>query len=356
MKKVLGIFRGFPGLGRVVGGVTLLESLRDDYEMEIKIITYLQGNQYLTSRGYESQTDVSPLDYCSIGLLPTNQAGVYIHNSIKSYQPDIVVIDGEPLILMSLRLSYPHLKIVALLNPSDVDNPSNNQEAMDYFNYHYSMADLAIVHGTRNIKTSYPYKKLISLNTIIRREVLTLSNIPNNNIYCMLGGGTINVGEEFIEDSIDVAMLCSKTAYCMPNYAWHIICSNPNIYDKISSECISENTCIYEGMLDSREIYSKASLVITRSGRNTLSELVFLGIPTISFVTGCCYRKEEQKQNINNLKVSNIEVAELGIYPDDFARQCENSINKGCAHNKFLPGNQDAIHEILSLLNREDYE
>ena len=30
MKKILGIFRGFPGLGRVVSGVSLLETLRDE--------------------------------------------------------------------------------------------------------------------------------------------------------------------------------------------------------------------------------------------------------------------------------------------------------------------------------------
>ena len=29
MKKVLGIFRGFPGLGRVVSGVSILETLRE---------------------------------------------------------------------------------------------------------------------------------------------------------------------------------------------------------------------------------------------------------------------------------------------------------------------------------------
>ena len=31
MKKALGIFRGFPGLGRVVAGVALLEILREEY-------------------------------------------------------------------------------------------------------------------------------------------------------------------------------------------------------------------------------------------------------------------------------------------------------------------------------------
>lgn len=47
MKKILGIFRGFPGLGRVVSGVSLLETLRDEYGYCIDIISYLQGNRYL---------------------------------------------------------------------------------------------------------------------------------------------------------------------------------------------------------------------------------------------------------------------------------------------------------------------
>lgn len=36
MKKNLGIFRGFPGLGRVVAGVSMLETLRDNYDCDIK--------------------------------------------------------------------------------------------------------------------------------------------------------------------------------------------------------------------------------------------------------------------------------------------------------------------------------
>lgn len=351
MKKILGILRGFPGLGRVVGGMTLLESLRDDFNIDIKVTTYLQGNQYLATRGFGELIDVSPLDYCSIGLLPTNQAGAHIHKIIKSYQPDMVIIDGEPLILMSLRISYPHLKIVALLNPSDVCNPTNEKESMDYFNYHYLMADLAIVHGTRRVMTSYPYKKLVSLGTIIRKEVLNLSNIPDKMIYCILGGGTVNVGDEFTENSLEVARLCCETAYYMLDYSWHIICSSSNIYDKLSSMKICNNTCIYEGILDSRKIYSNASLIITRSGRNTLSELAFLGIPSISFVTGCSYRKEEQKQNIINLTAKNIRFADIGIHPNEFAHLCVESINSACAQSNFLPGNNEAINEILLLLN-----
>ena len=50
--KILGIFRGFPGLGRVVAGVSLLETIKMNYNCEIKIISYLQGNKYLEKKGY----------------------------------------------------------------------------------------------------------------------------------------------------------------------------------------------------------------------------------------------------------------------------------------------------------------
>lgn len=50
--KVLGIFRGFPGLGRVIGGVSILETLRDFYGFKVKAISYLQGNEYLKAHGF----------------------------------------------------------------------------------------------------------------------------------------------------------------------------------------------------------------------------------------------------------------------------------------------------------------
>ena len=58
MKKILGIFRGFPGLGRVIAGVSLLETLRDNYDCDVRVISYLQGTKYLESRGYVLS------DYC----------------------------------------------------------------------------------------------------------------------------------------------------------------------------------------------------------------------------------------------------------------------------------------------------
>mgnify|MGYP001775059309 CR=1 FL=1 len=348
MKRVLGIFRGFPGLGRVVAGVTLLEMLRDNYDCDVKFISYLQGNSYLRTRGYINLEEATPLDYCSIGLLPTNKMGKFIHDTINQFKPDVVIVDGEPLILQSIKISHINVKVVALLNPADVDNPNNDKEAMDYFNALYSLCDLAIVHGLRRVKPDKRYKNMISVNTIIRQEILTVKNVPTNNIYCILGGGTVNVGKQFEDSTLTIGKLCQQIAALLPNHSMHIICSSRNIYEALSGYEVSGNIVLYDDIIPAEKYYRDACLVITRSGRNTLSELALLGIPSISFVSGCAYRKIEQTNNINDLKLSTVMPASLNIKPDTFADICLEMMKK-CPNHYFLQGNNKAIECILKL-------
>ena len=349
MKKILGIFRGFPGLGRVVSGVSLLETLREQYGCEIKIISYLQGNRYLESKGYTDLQEVVPMDYCSIGLLPTNKMGAYIHRTIIEFKPDVIIVDGEPLIVQSIKISHKQVNVVALLNPADVNNPSNDKEAMDYFNHLYSLADLVVIHGLRTITPPSQYGKYISVGTIIRKEIFQIVNHPKKDIFCLLGGGTVNVGHQFLESTIRIGELCVKVANSLPDYNMHIICSSPNIYDAINENYIPQNVSISKHILDSSKYYSDSCLIITRSGRNTLSELAYLGIPAISFVSGCTYRKDEQKQNINCLSNSNIVSAPLEITLDDLRDLCLKMINSGHVNNNFECGNDIALEKILSL-------
>lgn len=349
MKKILGIFRGFPGLGRVVSGVSLLETLRDEYGCCIEIISYLQGNRYLELKGYENLHEVVPMDYCSIGLLPTNVTGAYIHEKIRCFQPDIVIIDGEPLIIQALKISYPKLKIVALLNPADIENEQNDQDAMRYFNAMYSLSDLAIVHGLRSVSNTGNYKKLVSVNTILRKEILDVNINSTNNIYCLLGGGTVNVGYSFSESTIQIAKLCMDVSEYLKEYNMHIVCSSKNIYDALNEFKHGKNTILHDKILDIHEYYSKAGLIITRSGRNTLSELAYLDIPALSFLSGCQYRKAEQKQNLDALGVHNIKPISLSIQPKELAEQIKETASTKCQRVFFAPGNQQAIQEIQNL-------
>lgn len=349
--KVLGIFRGFPGLGRVVAGVSILEELRDKHGCEIKIISYLQGNKYLAMKGYEDLREVIQADYSSIGLLPTNIMGVHIHNTINTFQPDVIVIDGEPLILQSIKISHPLMKVIALLNPADVENPSNDKESMEYFNSLYSMADVAIVHGLKS-PLIFPekYVDISYVPTILRLEILDITNIPSPNIYCILGGGTVNAGYQFIKSSVRIACLLTSAANELSNYTFHLICSSENIYDAIIENDIHSNVKLYKDILPASAYYKNACVIVTRSGRNTLSELAYLGIPTITFITGDKYRILEQKHNIQSLIHQNIITLPLDSSKDTILESLKKLLlteipNKG----KFIPGNEFVISKILSL-------
>ena len=271
------------------------------------------------------------MDYCSIGLLPTNVIGTYIHEKIRCFLPDVVIIDGEPLIIQALRISYPKLKIVALLNPADIENEQNDKDAMRYFNAMYSLSDLAIVHGLRSVSKIGSYKKIVSVITILRKEILKVNTNRTNNIFCLLGGGTVNVGYSFSESTIQIAKLSMDASESLNEFKH------------------GKNIILYDKILDIQEYYSKAGLIITRSGRNTLSELAYLGIPALSFLSGCQYRKAEQKQNLEALGVHNVKPVSLSIQPKELANQIKDMMSAKCHREFFVPGNQQAIQEILNL-------
>lgn len=354
--KILGIFRGFPGLGRVVAGVSLLEDLRDRHGHEVKFISYLQGKKYLEDKGYHTLPEVGNADYCSIGILPTNKFAVHIFDSIKSFSPDLIVIDGEPLMLHSIKISFPDIKTVALLNPSDVDNPRNDMEAMAYFNELYAKADIAIVHGLRKIcfPSSYNYsiERFFSVNTIVRNELITLKNKPRKDIYCVLGGGTINVSTQFEETTLRIAQKVINSADALEEYVIHIVCASRNIFDAIAHWNVPSNVILHDGLISASDYYKNASLIITRAGRNTTSELAFLCIPAITCVAGDMYRIDEQVQNISSLTSPSIKPLNIECTIDEFINTAKELLNDKPKPGMFAPGNEDAISHILRLLNK----
>lgn len=352
--RVLGIFRGFPGLGRVVAGVSLLEELRDQHNCEIEIISYLQGNKYLATRGYRDLQEASPMDYSSIGLLPTNRMGAFIHRKVREFNPDLIIIDGEPLIIQSLKISNPNLKILVLLNPADIHNPSNDQDAMNFFKYYYGLADIVIVHGLRKVDkpTNFNTKDFYSINTILRQEILQLQTQPKNEIYCILGGGTVNVNSQFKTTTLNIAKKVLEVAPYFPMYIFNIVCGSENIFKAISKLKTSSNVFIHKNILSAETCYSRASLVITRAGRNTTSELLYLGIPAITCAAGDRYRSMEQAQNISMLNSPQIVHIHEQTTTEEIVKVVKEFLGKKNEFDKFEPGNAHAITLCLNLLKK----
>ena len=345
-RRIYGVFRGFPGLGRVVAGVSLMEQLRDKYGFEIRVKSYLQGNLYLESRGYHIENTIDPRDLCSIGIVPTHKLGVQILREIKEFCPDAVIIDGEPLVLQLIKILFPKIKVIALLNPSDVDNPSNDMESMAFFCHYYGLADLSIIHGLQIISPTS--SRMISIPTILRHEILNISNYPKSKVYCILGGGTVNVGKDFESNTIQIGRLCIEAAKILNHLDFTVLCASENVAHQLNKVSTPNNVTIQSAIKDAVEYYEDASVIITRSGRNSLSELAFLGVPAISFVCGDAFRREEQKRNIENLHIDSILCGDQNMSPIELSNLIQKLSNLKHNSNSFSPGNEMAICKIIS--------
>jgi hypothetical protein len=357
--KIVGIFRGFPGLGRVVSGVELLQYFRREHSAKTFIYTYLQGEVLLKQYNIQSQFSISPLDISSIGIIPVSKYGEGILNSINKIKPDFVLIDGEPLMVQAIKLTYPDTHVIALLNPSDVENPMNQVSSQMFFNHYFSLADLAIVHGLRKVNNPGIYKNFHSVNTIIRNEILNINPvIKSKQIFCILGGGTVNVQNDFLESTLKIANLCFGLALELKDHKITIQCSSSNVYEKIN-ENIKPNQPVNLQLISTikppADYYSNTSLIITRAGRNSLSELLFLNIPAISFISGCSFRKEEQASNVQYSQNSQIISLPTDIQLSQFVLSCKELLNtkeNEEAKSYFLPGNRVAIELILNHLKK----
>ncbi len=355
--RIAGIFRGFPGLGRVVSGSEILSSLKHQ-GAEVKLFTYMQGSEYVRSLGYTTSYDVHNTDVSSIGIIPVSNYGEMIFNQLREFNPDLVLIDGEPLILTSLKISLPNIKIVALLNPYDVMNPHNQWSSNLFFQHAYSMSDLAIVHGLYKVEKPKSYNAFLSTNTIIRQQVLEMGKRSTiDKVSCILGGGSVYVTPDFQDATVRIADMCINLAHNLVNYEHHIYCGDIETYKKVSSLNLRSNIILHDRIADCEKYFLNSKLIIARAGRNVASELLYLGIPAILVPTNASHRSDEQRSNaaiLQRLSEDRIISLEIGSSEHYFAEMASKLVSQSDADRiSWCPGNDEAISSILALLDRK---
>jgi hypothetical protein len=315
--KVIGILRGFPGLGRVVSGVEILHQFEKQLGAKVKLFTYLQGYEYAKDC-FNTSNIASERDISSIGIIPVSQSGEIIIDEIEVFNPDLILIDGEPLLLIAIKLRFPKIKVITLLNPFDVENPHNKLSSQLFFKDCYAKADLAIVHGIWQVEKPFEFcKEFISTNTILRSEIINIEPIPcRNKIVCVLGGGTVNGSDIFFENTLNISKKAILIANHYPDFQIEIFCSSTKIFEHVSIlEGIPSNVVTHKTLKTPKEIFATAKLVIARAGRNTISELLHLKIPSLLFATSCNIRGSEQQTNLEKVqKISNQTLLGLDIH------------------------------------------
>lgn len=352
--KAIGIFRGFPGLGRVVAGLDIFNELQKSTDFEAVVYTYMQGSELNVAYNFQFKTIKSIKDISSIGIIPVSKSGEAIINDIEQFNPDFVLIDGEPLLMTTIKLRFPKLKVIALLNPFDIENPHNQLSSQLFFKDCYSKADISIVHGLWKVKKPQTFpNSFYSINTFIRHEVKEI--IPDrsvNKIACVLGGGTVNSGEQFFENTILISQLVLGLASMQPQMLFEIYCGCETVFSRVKHLINgNKNVKLHQHIHKPSEIYNSTKAVISRAGRNSISELLSINLPAIVISTGCEVRGTEQDANISFAEKYSPNIIGLDISTDlsNFESQFTKIISKRNEPAKWISGNI----ELLEILKSE---
>jgi predicted glycosyltransferase len=357
--KIYAVLRGFPGLGRVIAGVEILKYFESNYNAEVKISTYWQGAEYISTKGYASSIIVDEKDISNIGLISVSKSGELVIEDILDFNPDILLIDGEPILLHNIKISYPHLLIVSLLNPFDINNKHNRKSSQDFFKSMFSHADVSIVHGLWKEEKPFGFKQYASINSIVRDTISEISISNNSNsIVCLLGGGSKSVNSGFTSGTIEIAKQVVDIALLNPDNRFKIYTSDQRVKNEIleyKRSCLHnhENISVIGNITDEKDIYAEARLVIARAGRNTISELLTMNMPSIIIPTTANFRGSEQMYNckrIESLNNPNIKTHYLEFGSNSLNEKVLSLINSSFNNYEsgLIPGNNTASEIILS--------
>lgn len=359
MKKVYGIFRGFPGLGRVSAGIALLKEFQSR-GYEIGAISYFQGTEALYRQGIPLlfEFNIEQCDVTSIGINPITGFATKIIKKILDDQPAAVIIDGEPLLQSTLCNVYPKEKIVALLNFSDLHNESLPKSTICFYHKNYLSGGNAIVHGVGIVNEVIEENEcnIHYIPTLLRQEIFEITNIDrkSNHIIGILGGGSVNSSNKFLFSTIEMGKKIASIAKKMQNYVFDIYCNDLFIKNEIEKSIVLPfNVSITSSYTSPSEMYRNAKLVIARAGRNVVSELLYLNIPGLLIATNGDYRSKEQEKNIDiMISVSNHLFDKFSIFDDDtiLIGKIKEKLKEKIIDNRFKPGNDYAIEIIRKIM------
>ncbi len=312
--RVLFITRGYPGLGRVMGALALNDLLSDLYKpdnYEAIFTSYLSGYTFLTELGYKCE-DMYPDTYYYRPNAFCNPFGIesqVVQTIIIDFEPDLVVIDGEPL-LINLITDIFKIPVLILTHPSDLHNPDVKDRAIDLFRYYYSHAELVIAHGITRLPLGQKplggkAGDVIECNTLVRTAIADegkrrRSEIDHSKgstkIVGVMGGGSENVYKNFRSSTRTLA-------------EWLIRASVEEKVDSLEIYCADQLLFEYLGKWQKKISFLKlmnkqaentsslidADIIVGRSGRNLVSEMLTLGARSLMVtVTAEQYRSADQ--------------------------------------------------------------
>lgn len=302
--EIVFILRGWPGLGRVMQGVSFSQIIKKVNPKQHQVFySSERGLTFLKELNYEvsdiaTGADPNPL----LGGLDRDEVYLLIE-TIETDPPFAIIIDGELQLMSVLRSIYTG-PIIALANSSDLFNPKQSKGNRLLFRSYYHSCDFVIIGSFNPINierlpSSFP--KILWVPPLVREEIYysvnDLSDISAHDIVVVLGGGAHG------------AMSLKSINKQIVDSVYKIASRNPKRHftffgiDSLNGRRKRAGNISLGSVEHCSSAIASCKLVIARAGRNVISEILELKKQAIlipSITTGKksdIHRAVEQQKN-----------------------------------------------------------
>jgi hypothetical protein len=270
------ICRGAPGLGRVSPSIALYQNLCDAGLEQYSFVSYAAGNWFLSGQQLKCAEIETPLGNF---VEPISEGFEKCVRILEEIDPDIVIVDGEPYLLLALNgLGY---KTLYLANPHDIFGEQNHFKRMNA--QFIKFADQVIVPSLSWEKMKHLSGKGITVTApLVKRAAhdqpgICFTPSASPHIIVSLGGGVAKSGDTFrhLTESILRLSLPAIGKLCdagVIGQATVLLGYDSEIKDCMPTHPLIRLVSEAIGLVD---ILPVADLVVTRGGRNTIAELIY---------------------------------------------------------------------------------
>jgi len=340
-QRLLFVLRGTPGLGRVVASVELARSLEESFDVSCFFVTYGNGLAYLEALHAQCAVQIDRQDIMSLGIQPVSASAERILELVRTLRIDCVVIDGEPLMVLAIKVGLPGVPIVSVMNPSDWCNAQLPASTSDFFRFCYGASDYRIVHGLERLASEE--SNVLSTSTIIRSGVLTLSSVERPNVVSVVfGGGTTCATSAFHESCQAFVRVVLDAARYETSLVFKVFLSGARFpYEEAD---VPANVVMVKNIATASEVYD-CEVVVARAGRNTTSEILFLRKKAVLFSVVGEHRSGEQRRNAAVAETLGSQAVRfLESYDGrSLCAEIRQLQRISTAGSEFIPGNTEAL-------------
>lgn len=378
--RVAYICRGYPGLGKVMGALTIHQrlALRPDYQG--LFLSYDRGHAYLSAARYPCEDllatggAVARDGFCSPFAAESRRAV----DLLEAFEPDVVVDDGEPY-LVDITEQMLQVPTLVLAHPLDVENPGN-EYGVRLFRHFYRRASKVVAHGLRRLSPSAVTLggragQVTQINTLVRQPIWHAARAGtlacDGPAVCVLGGGSSNAAGPFLLRTIELGrwflracaeLLAADRARERALERPIVFCADRTVHAALIEHAADSvpHAVLHATPVDNVEALTGAAVAVGRAGRNLASELLTLGKRAVLVpVSGARFRLSGQMRTATRASELSPAVAAslwddgYAGFRDRFARQLE----RPSSAPVWQPGNEavsDLFRELLASSQSQD--